>query len=374
MNVHSGHRPVRHLSVGPRRSRWYLLASLVAAAALAAVIAFLFWPASHSLEDEASRAEAAVHSADPAVKLSLPPPDLFRPLSPEEARLENEKRPFATEPPPPAKPFQLRADAISRLRAVDCLTQAIYYEAASEGVEGGRAVAQVVLNRARHPAYPNTVCGVVYQGSTRSTGCQFTFTCDGSLLRPPSAYLWARSTTIAQEALAGRVYAPVGYATHYHADYVLPYWADSLDKLVQIGRHIFYRLRGTIGSGRAFNQRYPGVEPPPVSAGTSAAMLEEALKVTEETTEPLEPVAEEATPRPMVDEQALPSLPALQPETSLAIDGSQGSLIVDGGIAPRAPAGRREDRSEEPCPAAGPGRAAKAVRANELKVGQATGC
>ena len=365
---------MRHLSVGPRRRRWFLLASLLAIAALAAVIAFLFWPAPHSLEDQASRAEAAIHSADPAVKLDLPPPDLLRPLTPEEARLENEKRPFATEPPPPAKPFQLRADAVSRLRAVDCLTQAIYYEAASEGVEGGRAVAQVVLNRARHPAYPNTICGVVYQGSTRSTGCQFTFTCDGSLLRPPSAYLWARSTTIAQEALAGRVYAPVGYATHYHADYVLPYWADSLDKLVQIGRHIFYRLRGAVGSGRAFSQRYPGVEPPPVSAGTAAAVLEEALKVTAETAEPLEPVAEEATPRPLADEQALPSLPALQPETSLAVDGNQGSLIVDGGIAPRQSAGRRGNSTADPCAAPGPGKAATAVRANELRVGQGSGC
>jgi hypothetical protein len=374
MNVHSGHRPVRHLSVGPRRSRWLILASALAIAALTAVIAFLFWQAPKGLEDQASKAEAAVHSADPVVKLDLPPPDLLRPLSPEEARLENEKRPFASEPPPPARPFQLRADAISRLRAVDCLTQAVYYEAASEGVEGGRAVAQVVLNRARHPAYPNTVCGVVYQGSTRATGCQFTFTCDGSLLRPPSAYLWARSANIAQEALAGRVYAQVGYATHYHADYVLPYWADSLDKLVQVGRHIFYRLRGTIGSARAFNQRYPGVEPPPVSAGTEAAMLEEALKVTEETAEPLGEVAEEATPRPLADEQVLPTLPALQPETSLAIDGNRGSLIVDGGIAPRAPASRRENSTEVPCSPKGPGSAVKAVRANELKVGQASGC
>jgi spore germination cell wall hydrolase CwlJ-like protein len=107
-------------------------------------------------------------------------------------------------------------------RALTCLTQAVYYEAASEGVDGGRAVAQVVLNRMRHPGYPASVCGVVYQGADRPTGCQFTFTCDGSLLRAPVQALWARSRKIAEEALKGRVFATVGHATHYHADYVLP--------------------------------------------------------------------------------------------------------------------------------------------------------
>jgi spore germination cell wall hydrolase CwlJ-like protein len=86
-----------------------------------------------------------------------------------------------------------------------------------------------VLNRMRHPGYPASICGVVYQGADRTTGCQFTFTCDGSLLRTPLASLWARSRKIAEDALSGRVYAPIGHATHYHADYVLPYWADSLD-------------------------------------------------------------------------------------------------------------------------------------------------
>jgi hypothetical protein len=103
---------------------------------------------------------------------------------------------------------------------------------------------------------------VVYEGSERPTGCQFTFTCDGSLLRPHVDALWTRSQKIAKEALAGHVFAPVGHATHYHADYVLPYWADSLDKSVQIGRHICYRLRGAVGDSRSFFQRYAGFEPP----------------------------------------------------------------------------------------------------------------
>nr|NUR38150.1 hypothetical protein [Sphingomonas sp.] len=200
-------------------------------------------------------------AAAAAPVISLPPPDLFHPLSPEEAAKENAERPFVVRPDSPASRFVLKADADSKQRALTCLTQAIYYEAASEGVDGGRAVAQVVLNRMRHPGYPSTVCGVVYQGADRVTGCQFTFTCDGSLLRSPVAALWTRSQKIAEEALAGRVFAPIGHATSYHADYVLPYWADALDKSVQIGRHIFYRLPGAFGEGRSFFQRYAGAEP-----------------------------------------------------------------------------------------------------------------
>ena len=119
-------------------------------------------------------------------------------------------------------------------------------------------MAQVVLNRMRHPGFPSTVCGVVYQGSQLPTGCQFTFSCDGSLARAPIPSLWAQARKIAAEALAGRVFAPVGHSTHYHANYVLPYWADSLAKQVQIGRHIFYRLQGSLGTSAAFSQRYAG--------------------------------------------------------------------------------------------------------------------
>ncbi len=204
---------------------------------------------------------ASIHSDQIAV-ISLPPPNLLRPLTPAEAAKENADRPFVSRPDTSSTPFVLRTDSQNRDRALTCLTQAVYYEAAGEGADGGRAVAQVVLNRLRHPGYPASVCGVVYQGSDRPTGCQFTFTCDGSLLRPHAEALWTRSRKIAEAALDGHVFAPVGHATHYHADYVLPYWADSLDKTVQIGRHIFYRLRGSVGDSRAFLQRYAGTEPP----------------------------------------------------------------------------------------------------------------
>lgn len=161
-----------------------------------------------------------------------------------------------------AKPFiASNSDSASALRAERCLTEAIYYEGALEPERGQRAIAQVVLNRVRHPAYPDTVCGVVFQGQERSTGCQFTFTCDGARARAPMPELWARANRIAKAALGGAVEADVGLATHYHADYVNPYWSASLDTAGQIGRHMFYRWKGGAGQPAAFNMRYAGREP-----------------------------------------------------------------------------------------------------------------
>jgi len=155
-------------------------------------------------------------------------------------------------------------------RALDCLTQAVYYEARSEPIDGERAVAQVVLNRVRDRAFPKSVCGVVYQGSNRNTGCQFTFTCDGSLLRPREPGAWERARAVAAAALSGEVYAPVGSATHYHANYVQPWWAASLTRIGAIGNHIFYRWRDAMENALAFRQRYDGVEPE-VGSGLATA-------------------------------------------------------------------------------------------------------
>jgi spore germination cell wall hydrolase CwlJ-like protein len=161
----------------------------------------------------------------------------------------------------PVQPFFLPAAAPEYSRALRCLTQAVYYEAALESTEGQQAVAQVVLNRVRDPNYPNSVCGVVYEGAERVTGCQFSFTCDGSLARAPVSWAWRRSDAVARAALAGFVARPVGTATHYHADYVLPYWSPTLGKITQIGAHIFYRWRGSPGEAAAFTDRYAGHEP-----------------------------------------------------------------------------------------------------------------
>ncbi|TAD78215.1 MAG: cell wall hydrolase [Sphingomonadales bacterium] len=168
-----------------------------------------------------------------------------------------------------AKPFYAPGTGSTHARAMGCLAQAIWYEAASESEAGQRAVAQVVLNRVAHPAWPDSVCGVVYQGSERSTGCQFTFTCDGSLSRRPSGISWARAQQIAVEALNGSVYAPVGLATHYHTLWVNPYWAGTLDHIGTIGAHRFYRTRGASGQAGAFSHAYAGLEPV-VSGRTTA--------------------------------------------------------------------------------------------------------
>jgi len=162
------------------------------------------------------------------------------------------------------RPTAFRGSALDNSRALHCLTQAIYYEAGMEPDAGQRAVAQVILNRVRHPSYPSTVCGVVYQGSERTTGCQFTYTCDGSLRRKPSRFHWARAKKVAAEALAGKSYTTVGTATHYHASYVYPYWAPSLRFLGTVGTHRFYSWKGSAGKASAFGQRYLGGEPLPV--------------------------------------------------------------------------------------------------------------
>lgn len=162
---------------------------------------------------------------------------------------------------PAARAMRVDASGVDRTRALQCLTAAIYYEAASEPDAGQRAVAQVVLNRIAHPSYPKTVCGVVYQGSERSTGCQFSFTCDGALARVPNRLFWQRALDVAQAALAGYVYAPAGLATHYHTIQIHPYWADSLSYIGTIGAHRFYRFGGRAGQPATFRFAYLGGEP-----------------------------------------------------------------------------------------------------------------
>lgn len=169
----------------------------------------------------------------------------------------------ATSVPNAALPFVMRAGSTEHARALKCLTDAIYYEAANEPDAGQRGVAQVILNRMRHPTYPNSVCGVIYQGSERTTGCQFSYSCDGSMARIPVRVSYVRAQRVAADALAGYVYAPVGMATHYHATYVYPYWAPSLNFIGTIGAHRFYSWKGSAGQPSAFFRRHAGHEPFP---------------------------------------------------------------------------------------------------------------
>lgn len=200
-------------------------------------------------------AEDPASAAPPA-----PPPMLVKPVAPERARLINAALPLDDTVNPAASPFRFTGSGAARAQALQCLASAVYYEAGNQDVNGARAVAQVVLNRVRHPAFPASICGVVYQGSTRPTGCQFTFTCDGSLARRPDPAGWARAKAIAEAALIGSVYAPVGWATHYHADYVVPYWAATLAKNAVVGAHLFYHWAGGWGRPGAFEENYRGNE------------------------------------------------------------------------------------------------------------------
>ena len=147
-----------------------------------------------------------------------------------------------------ARPFEFTGPASDRQRAAECLAAAAWYEIGNDRI-GQRAVIQTVINRVNHPGFPNSVCGVVFEGSQRKTGCQFTFTCDGSLgRRRPSAGAWKLALEVANDALDGYVDQSIGTATHYHADYVSPWWSRELQRLTAVGPHIFYRWGGTRGS------------------------------------------------------------------------------------------------------------------------------
>lgn len=150
-----------------------------------------------------------------------------------------------------AQPFRL-GGALDASRDLECLTQAAYYEARGEGRDGMKAVAQVVLNRVRHRAFPNSVCSVVFQGAGRRTGCQFSFTCDGSMRGRVNRAAWNRAREVASAALSGAVEARVGNATHFHTTGVSPRWRTSLVRVSQVGDHLFYRFGGRSGSGAAF--------------------------------------------------------------------------------------------------------------------------
>ncbi len=218
--------------------------------------AFYFLDPNESGRREAVQTNAQIAELQPATGQGLP--------SLQTAPLDDPKAPYdIAGTGEAARPFVLSSSNANYGRALKCLTDAIYYEAATEPDVGQRAVAQVILNRMRHPTYPNSVCGVIYQGSERQTGCQFSYACDGSMARLPSRFYWERARGVAASALAGYVYAPVGMATHYHTVAVSPYWAPSLHFIGTIGAHRFYRWKGAAGRPSAFFRSYAAYEPFP---------------------------------------------------------------------------------------------------------------
>ena len=224
-------------------------------------------------------------------------------LDPTSAQAKNGAIPIASTRAGSARPFVFRGSAADRARAEECLSLVAIAEAGS-GAGDQRAVMQVVLNRVRHPAFANTVCGVVFEGSQRRTGCQFTFTCDGSLARSYPASLLKAARERAKAALGGAVDDTVGNATHYHADYVFPWWSPKLDKVAKVGPHLFFKWRGFWGTPQALNARYGGNEPDPRELRRMAsAVRRPSMKETLLSGEG-EPVATVAS----VDEQAKTSV------------------------------------------------------------------
>jgi spore germination cell wall hydrolase CwlJ-like protein len=126
-----------------------------------------------------------------------------------------------------------------------CLAEGIYFEARGEPVKGQAAVAQVILNRVRNPAYPGTICQVVYQNRSWRNRCQFSFACDGTRPRVRSPRHYRVAEEVGMAVTAGKIFLPeIGSSTHYHATYVSPRWARGMERLQRIGLHIFYRTRG----------------------------------------------------------------------------------------------------------------------------------
>jgi spore germination cell wall hydrolase CwlJ-like protein len=198
--------------------------------------------------------------------------------------------------------------ALDASRELDCLTSAVYFEARGETPVGQAAVAQVVLNRVKHPAFPKTVCGVVFQGAARHTGCQFSFACDGSMHARRESGAWARARKVAARALSGVVLADIGSATHYHTIAVSPAWGPQMRRVAQVGLHVFYR----------FNPRgYMTAK-----ATTTAPNATEHAVLTSLQAAPDAPPADLRLASAMVAKPDVASAPAVDPKPAKAPDAS----------------------------------------------------
>ena len=233
------------------RSAW-----LFALLSVGVIVAVLYASRLSGPGDYGARIQAKAPPANAVPKLL---PMELAPVTEDDARAANAKIALVTKGFVAAQPFVYGGDADNRGRARDCLAAAMLYEAGDDN-GGQRAVGQVVINRARHPAFPKSICAVVFQGSERVTGCQFTFTCDGALARRYSEAAWIRAQVNAEIMLAGGIDPRVGLATHYHTDWVRPYWSDSLEKIAIVDTHLFFRWPGYWGTPGAFRGNVSGFE------------------------------------------------------------------------------------------------------------------
>jgi len=303
--------------------------------------------AEHGDPAAVSTASAAPRSAEFRKLVATEPVPVVKPLvaaalPPDRARAINAAVPFADGPVPAAKPYVARLGEPDFERATDCLTAAMWYEAGVDW-EGQKAVAQVVLNRVRHPAFPHSVCAVVFQGSERTTGCQFTFTCDGAMARVPPAAAWSRTRAQAVRALRGATYSAVGLATHYHTDWVVPYWSGELDKIAAVRSHLFFRWKGGWGRPVAFVSR-PASGEPLVQALAALSSAHRAAASPEVSISAAQAMADDAPPAiappvravPAGDRAVVDSLPGKRGAHVLLVhpEGDAFVLLFDANVLP----------------------------------------
>ncbi|HET8722046.1 MAG TPA: cell wall hydrolase [Nitrospira sp.] len=163
----------------------------------------------------------------------------------EKAKLERKIDALESPRLPRTLAYQGETEAEFVERQHRCLATAIYFEARGEPEEGQLAVAQVIMNRVRSPDWPDTICGVVYQGQWNKSGCQFSFACDGRSDTPKDQGKWELAMRLAKRVTNGEVFLKdIGHATHYHATYVNPRWSREMSLVERIGQHLFYKLRG----------------------------------------------------------------------------------------------------------------------------------
>jgi spore germination cell wall hydrolase CwlJ-like protein len=232
-----------------------------------------------------------------------------------------------------------KPEHLKRAEALDseahCMAQAIYYESRNEPLAGQLAVAEVISNRMRDHRYPDTACGVVFQGATRTTGCQFTFTCDGALGRKPKGTAWEQAQEIAAHVLMNLAEDRTGGATHYHATYVDPVWSAGLIKTDKIGLHIFYRFpRGSEWAAVRRASASRSAPAPVVAAAETKDLNSESLSVLREaTTDEMKVAATvEASAAPATVTTSTRTITNGAPRLTTASDGSFEIASADTGI------------------------------------------
>jgi hypothetical protein len=216
---------------------------------------------------------------------------------------------------------------LDQARDLDCLTQAVYFEARSESPRGQAAVAQVVLNRVKNPSFPKSVCAVVYQGASRP-GCQFSFACDGSMRRGLERSAWQRARKVAARAMAGVIVADVGSATHYHTTAVSPAWGARMLRVTQVGLHVFYKFNP--------NARYLQRAAEPAILVSAPAPAQPQLRLAVAMSAPAADAASSSTPAAGVEPSAPTPAPA-QAAPKLQGSGSPAGLTPASDTAKASP-------------------------------------